>query len=476
MYLKKTISTCILFLCMLLQTHACTIFSGMDKKGHMWAGNNEDNLFSFNTYLTLSQHTDSTFGYFYFTNSGSPDEYIQGGMNDAGLFYDGNSVPPSVYKDFDKKKDFPGGHRAMIQFVLGKCKTVQDVLKLFTEYRLPGNEGGQLHFADKYGNMGIIVADSMWINKTSFQVSTNYNLCHANKDGETCWRYPIAERILKSEEASLDSFRKICDSTSQKNVSSTIYSNIQNLNTGDVWFYYAMDYKNPVHFTIADLLKKGNTSFPLYELFSKTPLVNVYNTYKKSGIESALKKLDEYKLPNADKNLALRLLYFDLISYNHDFKSYPPLYAAVKANLSPTYNEADELLKVQNTLALFCTGNKAEALLLLNNFKAQQPENNWIDFITYFSDQMQGKFEKEANVTFELNAFPDAKSVFVEGIDQPNFIYFLIQQNGKWIGKFKMDPDEYHYYFLVDGKKILDPANKDVINVGGVDYNRLIVK
>ena len=136
MTIKQYLILTLLLIGCFLNANSCTIFSGIDKKGQVWAGNNEDNLFSFNTYLNLAKSTNSTFGYFYFTNSNSPNEYIQGGVNDAGLFYDGNSVPASVYKDFDKKKDFPGGHRAMLKYVLGKCKTVQEVIALFREFRL----------------------------------------------------------------------------------------------------------------------------------------------------------------------------------------------------------------------------------------------------------------------------------------------------------------------------------------------------
>lgn len=231
------------FLCLTV-TQACTIFSATDKKGQVWTGNNEDSPFTFGTYINLVKGTDSTFGYAFFTYEGNND-FIQGAINEAGLFFDGNAVPFSEYKDYEKKKDFPGGKLSMMEYILKKCKTVQEVFALFKIYRLPGNETGQLHFADKYGNLGIIVADSMWVTKANYQVSTNYNVCHPNKDGKTCWRFPIAERILKSKEASFETFREICDSTSQKTTIATIYSNIHNLTTGDIWFFFALDYQNP---------------------------------------------------------------------------------------------------------------------------------------------------------------------------------------------------------------------------------------
>ena len=252
-------------------SEACTIFSAIDKNGNVWTGNNEDGIFSLNTCINFIAPTNKTFGYFYFTNSKNPNEFPQGGLNDAGLFFDGNSVPISVYKDFDKKKDFPNGINEMMFFILKNCQTVQEVFNVFKTYRLKGLEGSQLHFADKYGTFGIIVADSMWITKANYQISTNYNLCHPNKDNIHCLRFPIAERIIKSKEIGLETFRNICDSTSQEKW--TNYSNIQNLNTGDIWFYYAMNYSRPYKTNIKELLKKGNRTFFMYELFKDDPLV-----------------------------------------------------------------------------------------------------------------------------------------------------------------------------------------------------------
>ncbi|MEI6059445.1 MAG: hypothetical protein WCR72_02000 [Bacteroidota bacterium] len=270
----------ILFFIGLANSEACTIFSAIDKKGNVWTGNNEDGIFDLNTCINIAAPTNKTFGYIYFTNSKNQNEFPQGGINDAGLFFDGNAVPISVYKDFDKKKDFPNGINEMMFYILKNCKTVQEVFNIFKIYRLKGLEGSQLHFADKYGNFGIIVADSMWFTKANYQISTNYNLCHPNKDSISCWRFPIAERIIKSKEIGLETFRDICDSTSQEKW--TNYSNVQNLNTGDIWFYYAMNYSRPYKTNIKELLKKGNRTFYMYKLFKDDPLVKQILQSKKT--------------------------------------------------------------------------------------------------------------------------------------------------------------------------------------------------
>ena len=467
MRVNKCMFLTLILLLWITSLEACTIFSGKDKKGQVWAGNNEDFYFTFKSYINVVKTTDSTFGYIYFTHF-QPYINIQGGTNEAGLFFDFNAIRPSEYKGFDKKKDFPGGPDEMLRFILKKCKTVQEVLDLFKIYRAPYLETAQMHIADKYGNLGIIVPDSMWITKSPYQISTNYNLCHPDKDGKVCWRFPIADRILKTQGPGLESFREICDSTSQRNKISTIYSNIHNLTTGDIWFYYGLDYKTAFKTNIKDLLKRGNTSFLMHELFLKEPLVSIYKTYQDHGIIKSLKQMESYKLSEKRKEEILKLLTSGLILLNHDFNSYPFLERLIRST-----KEQDTITQIINSTSLFCMGNKKEALATLSNSIVKNPNNTTM---TYIFNQMQGVFEDGVNVNFELKGFAAAKYVFVDGLSFPNTKYFLIKDGENWIGKFKLLPDEYIYIFIIDGKRVLDPNSHDIVNYNGLDFNHIIVK
>jgi hypothetical protein len=466
MCFKRFLILTILLYISFINLVACTIFSGKDKKGHIWAGNNEDMYFTFNSYLNIVEATDSTFGYICFSYF-SPEGNIQGGVNEAGLFFDGNAVKPSIYKDFDKKKDFPGGSRLLFHHVLKKCKTVQEVFLLFKEFRLSGLEAAQVHIADKYGNFGIIVADSMWITKSNYQISTNYNLCHPDKDGIACWRFPIADSILQTSEPGPDVFREICDSTSRKTRYSTVYSNIHDLTTGDIWFYYGMDYNNPYKTNIKDLLKKGSTSFFLHDLFINEPLVRVYNTYLREGVDESQKELNSLPLTSVRKNEILRLLSSDLIYFNRDFRSYPFLKAFIQSQ-----KIADEFNLVLSAISLFCRDNKNEALDLLKAFIGQNP-NSILVKDTF--NQMQGIFDKAANARFELNGYPEVKYVFVDGISVSPVYNFLVRDGDKWTGNFRLPQGEHHYNFSVEGERILDPDNNDIVKDAGVEYNRIFV-
>jgi penicillin V acylase-like amidase (Ntn superfamily) len=103
--------------------------------------------------------------YFNYNNHNFP----QGGVNEAGVFFDANMVEASDIKDADKKIYFPGETNELMLYALGHCKTVPEVLTLFDKYKIPELTNAQIHLADKAGNMGIITADSSWLTSGNFQ-------------------------------------------------------------------------------------------------------------------------------------------------------------------------------------------------------------------------------------------------------------------------------------------------------------------
>lgn len=271
---------------------SCTIFCAKDSNEQVWAGNNEDyNYFTFDIKIKITPKTDSTFGFFYFTYT--HNQFPQGGVNEAGLFFDFNAV--EAYEKDNRKKNvpYPGRSDAMMLYMLKHCKTVSEAIELYEKYETPWMDKGQLHVADKYGNMGIMVADSAWITTSNYQVSTNFILYQNDNDYKRCRRYPIAEGVLKTSEPNFETFKKICDLTSQRKVYTTIYSNVHNLNTGEMRLYYAWDYETPYKTTINELMEFGDTLFPIRDLFPNQNLVKAYYTYLGKDFTAALSVLNE---------------------------------------------------------------------------------------------------------------------------------------------------------------------------------------
>ena len=119
----------------------------------------------------------------------------------------------------------------------------------------------------------------------NFQVSTNFNLATQLNapEGQACWRFPIANRILGSQGVSFESIRSTLDATQQPRGTSTIYSNIMNLTTGEMYVYYAGDFETAKHFNWTDLMTLTPRSVLMRRLFPDAPIVQMYEIDKARG-------------------------------------------------------------------------------------------------------------------------------------------------------------------------------------------------
>jgi hypothetical protein len=305
---KKLRSFIILILAFALpgQLIACTIFCVKDDHGHMWAGNNEDFYwFYFSTQIRVVPKTDTSLSFVYFRYENH--NFPQGGVNEAGLFYDANMVEASQPGADDKRSPFTGNTQDLMLFILGNLRTVPEAIQFFQKYRVPDLNTGQIHLADSSGNKGIVTSENSWVSTDNFQVSTNYNLSHKDNDYKNCWRFPIAHSMLSGGVAGIELMTQICDSTSQRKGASTIYSNVHNLNTGDMWLYYGWDYEKPYKTNFNELISLGDTVVMMRDLFPEQILVKAYNTFKTSGFAEAVKTFNEIADP-AERKEKLKLL------------------------------------------------------------------------------------------------------------------------------------------------------------------------
>jgi hypothetical protein len=216
--------------------------------------NNEDFFHTSSNYVNVfPAQGKNTLGYLTLTY-GSPESSMQGGVNEAGLFFDVNALPPPQnYKLSRGKKPFPHGY--MLEYMLQHCRTVPEFLALWDTYYLP-DLGDQIHIADKYGNLAIIAPDTI-LRATKQLTSTNFNVCDTGPAKQSCWRYPIAQRLLAEGGVSQASLLRIATATSQREFTTSVYTNMHNLSTGEIWFYLAEEYYTPWHTSVPALLKQG---------------------------------------------------------------------------------------------------------------------------------------------------------------------------------------------------------------------------
>ncbi|MBD2701488.1 hypothetical protein IC229_12630 [Spirosoma sp. BT702] len=283
----------------------------MDRKGHVWFGNNEDASFSFYNYINVFPKKKGVkFGY-YTLSKDKPENgentQIAGGMNEAGLAFDFNATDLYPVKGMYLKKEFPQGDKAMLSYILANFKTVEQVVSFFQTYWFQfGFRSVQMHLADRHGHFALISPTGSRILKNSpFQVSTNFDI-YGKADSTSCWRYPIAQTILKNQSPSLEVVTDICKKTAQGR--HTIYSSINNLTTGAICFYFSGDYVNSYQTTLHSLLKNGRKSYALYELIPQNPICQVYKTYQSKGVEAAYEQYKHLPLATEHKRIVLENL------------------------------------------------------------------------------------------------------------------------------------------------------------------------
>ena len=253
----------------LTSAFACTIVSAVAKNGQVWTCNNEDGPNGVANFINVfPKSAKMKYGYFtlsYISPKAGEGDGIQGGMNEAGLTFDFNSIKQVKGFDSKGKKAFPQGDELILTHILGTMNSVHEVIEFFKIYWFQnGFNSAQLHVADRQGRFAIISPSGIQLVETGESlVSTNFDIC-GKENGSWCWRYPKATALLKEKGASLNTMMSICKETKQ----GTLYSNIQNLTTGDIWFLSKHDSSSTVKTNIIDLLSKGRKSYTFKDLKS----------------------------------------------------------------------------------------------------------------------------------------------------------------------------------------------------------------
>jgi hypothetical protein len=243
----------------------CTTFYGYD--GHnALAGNNEDFINPL-IYAWFIPASPGRFGRVYF---GYDDYLPQGGLNDQGVFFDGEGLPYKSMPVTSQRPHFPGGDLALLDEVMSHSANVQDVIDIGNRWDHPGGEYSQSFFGDRLGDSVIIDGDTVLHKQGSFQIATNFRLVdHPDPpwpEGEE--RYGIVSDMLsQADHYTVDLFRRALDTAHQEGYSPTLYSQVYELNTGTIHLYLYHDFEHEVVLNLAEELAKGPHIVTIQSLF-----------------------------------------------------------------------------------------------------------------------------------------------------------------------------------------------------------------
>jgi hypothetical protein len=243
----------------------CTVFCLSD--GTMaFGGNNEDMLFDPETRMwVVPAESPGKHGRVYF---GYADGFPQGGVNDAGLFFDGLALDFEPVPSSPDKPSIPGN---FADRVLAECATVAEAIALFEMHNMRSMERGQLLFGDRTGDGAIIEGNAVIRKKGTYLLATNFRQSKTPPASATCERYRLASRILEGDgPASVDRCRRVLAAVHQEGNAWTLYSNIYDLKAGKILLYHFHDFDLPVVLDIAEELAKGPHSHAIFSLFPES--------------------------------------------------------------------------------------------------------------------------------------------------------------------------------------------------------------
>ncbi len=246
--------------------YGCFIMFLTDGKNVMIA--NHEDWYARDAEITFVPRSGAKMGllYFDFISEGTP----QGGMNEEGLFFDGTRTPNAPYADNSKK---PSCNCNIWKKILEECSTVDQAIGYIEKYKIPEIEDVHVMFADRKGNSAVI---GVYNNKLqvhrrngNYQLVTNFNLSNPSYGGEpVCTRFAAADSLLHIDSSvTIANIEKILSHTDQQGF--TVYSNIYNLTTGNVYIYSIYtrnNYTKKVKINLMNELKKGKHSVPIKTL------------------------------------------------------------------------------------------------------------------------------------------------------------------------------------------------------------------
>ena len=260
----------VLLAALLLCTHrtpakACTFFK-VTVNGHTMVGNNED-AWSIDPRIWFENGNNGEYGAVYLGQNNSTP---QGGMNTAGLMFDGLKSPAKSFAGMAGKP--PIRFDDLARHVLRNCANVREAEALIRGFDHSQLNGAFMILVDRAGEYLIVEADTLFTGNEATYAVTNFCVSSCTDlDSVPSERYQRGRAMLA---AGTDTSLAFCTSVvkamhacRQKLGEGTLYSNIFDPQRGLVHVYFYHDYTHLRTFNLKDELAKGDRSLDMIALF-----------------------------------------------------------------------------------------------------------------------------------------------------------------------------------------------------------------
>jgi hypothetical protein len=280
----------------------CTAFLVVGD-GQVLMGNNED-YWDPETLVWFEPAEEGRHGCVFL---GYTNMFPQGGMNDAGLAFDGFATGSNPLVEQAGKPTFGGN---LISEAMATCSTVDEVERFMKGYDLRFLDTAMLMFSDKSGESVIVEGDKFLRKQGEYQVVTNFYQSRQGDDLGMCPRFDAASKVLEQrEEVSVALCRKALAAAAQEDGAQTLYSNIFDLRQGVMYLYHFHNFEQVRVFDLAKELELGKRVLKLPELFDET---FAFRSFKAKKQQEVAKRIAARRGPKPSAE--------DLVRYAGEFE------------------------------------------------------------------------------------------------------------------------------------------------------------
>lgn len=253
--------------------NACTIFM-VENNGKVLVGNNEDYSFPFTAVWFIpasgKKYGRVCFGFEFDIGQ----QAATGGMNDQGLFIDGNGLGNIDWTPDEKKETYNG---IVEEHVLSHFANVEEAVSWFRNTNIPIMKRAKFLMVDKTGDSAVIEWGKGKLQvirrEGHYQISTNFRQSVLPDENYSDYRFNLVKEIIESaKEYDIDLvLQALSASHWEGSRTNTLFSNIYDLNKGVMYTYNFHHYDQVKKFNLADELKKGKNIYYIPKLFPFIP-------------------------------------------------------------------------------------------------------------------------------------------------------------------------------------------------------------
>ncbi|WP_461056224.1 C45 family peptidase [Spirosoma arcticum] len=250
-----------------LNVSACSMCK-VTTNGRTYLGNNEDS-WRIGAKIWFEKALVGKLGALYV---GYANLSPQGGMNQAGLAFDGLTIHPQKVK-IDPTRKTVTNFSAFIKHIMQTCRTVDDVRHYAIQFNRQGMREGELLFADKSGRYLVMEPDTMIIGNDKNYIIANFCPSITSEKEKLGWgRYRRGREYISNHQSGINfnyclALVDTMHECRPKLGDGTMYSSIADLQNCEFTLYFYHDYKHELKFNLEEELFKGDHVLDMVSLF-----------------------------------------------------------------------------------------------------------------------------------------------------------------------------------------------------------------